>query len=799
MKVRKAIKRIAALGVGATMIGATMMGALAADLNQYPGMFIKDGQFQGILVIGKEAQATDTIGMTNVALGLQAAAKTCTQVCSSGGSGAVTVDKGVELGDDNIFFGQNINVATTSVDGGDLDFLKDGTFDDNEDAGGDGYENEVDYEQEITIGANVFNFFQDDDDFPKAGPAVLLDTSTTMYTYTLTFDSPVEYTDKNADLQGVNIDIQGRTYTITKARFSSKKLDELTLQSGETSIWLTKGDEPLEKNIGGVEHTIEVVGVNQAEDKCLLKVDGISTTINKGSTRNVGGVDIGVIDVVAVNTAGGQTMSPDMCKLTLGSDEIVLKHNNKVKINGDDVDDSKIVFNGLVAAGSGTPGKVSGMTITFEPDEDVYLGVGDGFIDPVFQNFKIYFANLKTSRESDVQFTASGRNGKITLVNSDNQDLELKLRQNTATSVVLGDGDNLKNRIYIEGQTCAGNIDTCEGASFLFTKDDKLARVIKITEFDEDNNQTSFRDLTAGRDITDKSVTFDGARNATINLGSGYGSIRLVLTGGVDFSTATAITFADVTPGGSGATFKDKDDNEYTITMAANGVQVRIVEYEDSKTLTDPSTFYVNASKDSVDNEVQFRTSFDANTVAEVNADDGDSADTITVTEKGSWVRYNTDDDKDDKVTVKLYRDSVYAQVFLAPTGASSTGGTTKAGCTESCTINPIPSTANKFDTEVSNARAQNVIAIGGPCANSVTAALMNNPEVCYEGFEAGKALIKLVETGDKVALIVAGGTGMDTQLASRILQNYGQYKLEGKEMVATTVSESSLKVNKVQ
>jgi S-layer protein (TIGR01564 family) len=78
MKVRKAIKRIAALGVGATMLGATMMGAMAADLNEYPNMFIKDGQFQGILVIGKDAAATDTIGMTNVALGLQVAAKTCT-------------------------------------------------------------------------------------------------------------------------------------------------------------------------------------------------------------------------------------------------------------------------------------------------------------------------------------------------------------------------------------------------------------------------------------------------------------------------------------------------------------------------------------------------------------------------------------------------------------------------------------------------------------------------------------------------------------------------------------------------
>ena len=36
MRVKKAIKKIAALGVGATMLGATVLGAMAADLANYP-------------------------------------------------------------------------------------------------------------------------------------------------------------------------------------------------------------------------------------------------------------------------------------------------------------------------------------------------------------------------------------------------------------------------------------------------------------------------------------------------------------------------------------------------------------------------------------------------------------------------------------------------------------------------------------------------------------------------------------------------------------------------------------------
>ena len=60
MKLRKAIKRIAALGVGTAFIGATMLGAAsAATLADYPSPFIGDGAFSGVLVVGDKAAAED--------------------------------------------------------------------------------------------------------------------------------------------------------------------------------------------------------------------------------------------------------------------------------------------------------------------------------------------------------------------------------------------------------------------------------------------------------------------------------------------------------------------------------------------------------------------------------------------------------------------------------------------------------------------------------------------------------------------------------------------------------------------
>ena len=63
MELRKTVKKIAALGMGASMLGATVIGAMAAgDLAGFPTNFISaDGKFDGMFVVGKNAKAEDII------------------------------------------------------------------------------------------------------------------------------------------------------------------------------------------------------------------------------------------------------------------------------------------------------------------------------------------------------------------------------------------------------------------------------------------------------------------------------------------------------------------------------------------------------------------------------------------------------------------------------------------------------------------------------------------------------------------------------------------------------------------
>ncbi|MEM3126526.1 MAG: S-layer protein [Candidatus Woesearchaeota archaeon] len=103
-----------------------------------------------------------------------------------------------------------------------------------------------------------------------------------------------------------------------------------------------------------------------------------------------------------------------------------------------------------------------------------------------------------------------------------------------------------------------------------------------------------------------------------------------------------------------------------------------------------------------------------------------------------------------------------------------------------------------KLASEVSDIRAVNAIVVGGPCANAAAAELMGNPANCAEDFEEGRAMIKLYENGGNVAVLVAGYSAMDTRRAARVLANYEDYDLTGKEVVVSGTTLSDISVTKV-
>ena len=93
------------------------------------------------------------------------------------------------------------------------------------------------------------------------------------------------------------------------------------------------------------------------------------------------------------------------------------------------------------------------------------------------------------------------------------------------------------------------------------------------------------------------------------------------------------------------------------------------------------------------------------------------------------------------------------------------------------------------LDTEINNIKEQNIIIVGGPCVNMAAAEIMGWPLKCDQGFEPGKAKIKLFDNGNNTALLVAGYAVDDTVMACRLLAIYDDYNISGNEIeIAGTI-----------
>ena len=101
MLVIKKVKKIIALGVGASLMGASLLGATAADLADFPSPFVKDGMFDGMMVVGDDAAPADIIGVTDIAMSLQFSSSVTRTVNIAGASGVALSGDAAEVGEPN--------------------------------------------------------------------------------------------------------------------------------------------------------------------------------------------------------------------------------------------------------------------------------------------------------------------------------------------------------------------------------------------------------------------------------------------------------------------------------------------------------------------------------------------------------------------------------------------------------------------------------------------------------------------------------------------------------------------------
>jgi len=857
----KTIKKIVALGMGATMLAGTAAMALAAsDLSTYPAPFVKDGVFVGKIVLGEKAVSIDTIGALDIAASLQRAASTT--VSSSGSATHVSGGFSLDTSGDRIYLGDRVSVDSATKDN--LDILKDNTF---EDSSGTDYG----YTQSIVFGRTAANTgaaslsygqhsVSSVDSFLAFGvSSTTPNYANGNYLYTAKVDFSKAVNASDADVIGQKIVLFGKEYTFSSESSGNK----LVLYGSSEQVSMTPADA-ITKTIEGKDYAVKIIGFSSTGTKVTIQVNDATDSITEGTSKTIGGLKIYAKSVSSWNNGidGFATLQLGAEKLTLEDGQEVTSGTSDTSVTG-----ARVAIGSSDTSGNKV-GSISSIYVSVNPNSDIKsIKEGGSFADPVYGTFALQYTDtssgltdasrdlveVRPSGSSRAQVTITPQGGsQTTLYFAYEASLgavpSLAWDQNRAISAVEGTQAQQDQYIYLSPAVSTST--TTDAATYTH-----LVRVKNIKQhasqgeakfedaitgaeyatqqgkFNATNDQltltvdgkqynVTLRDATSGSENV--SVTYPGAvavfpamqlkNGETIALTQNVtgipsslipaGTVVITPTGAI--TTSATVGINGIVVGSVGYNYTEMNStggtvgtgayvSAFAVTGASGYPAVLIKEPKDTSNLE--NVWQVATTYDS--NGVNIGTPSVTNISTTPAASTGQSmADTYTTSGVDYFGTYYTryapsgNNAVDVKFTVPA--DQMFANFFVAPTGATTTTTTS----TGAVSLNPISVGMAIFDSEAVLDGSKPYIVVGGPCANTAAASLMGNPADCAAGFVEGKATIKLF--ADKNALLVAGFTGKDTQGACRVLANYQTYALSGTEVEVVTANLQSLSVKTV-
>ncbi len=832
MKLQNAIKKVAALSTGAAMLGASVLGAVAYDLSNYPEPFVKNGQFNGVFVVGENAKTADVLGVTDIAMSLQASAVVEETVNVPGQETGAGVSEGakVEQGTNKLNLMETFSSVKSFFDGNDLDVLKKVTWQDN-----DGNDYEVEFRVQPNSAVEV-RYSSDLND--GESPVLAIDWkdavggTTPAYDLVVDFQDPVNF----SEMAGEAVDLFGQKFTVAEA---SQLTDatKLTLYKAAVDETFEPGAEKTVV-VGGHDVTVEVVNANSDKGEAIIKINGEQASVKKGESRTIGGEKIYVKDVFIGNVLSNYAA----VRLLIGADKVVLENGQSVRTG-----DSEDAMSGTSVSIQSAGGKATRITVTVTPNDlsQEYAvdgtKLGEEFVDPVFGAVKWVFADAVPGLTSE-----SRDKIKVYPSSSDRLNLKFENRRGDMYDVVLlrensgsvqfryGTGANDVYVLQDNADTNAAGDGTADARRVV--KDNRFivangeyTRILELTYVDQANHEITLKDVATGNSEKWKAIaTVDDAQGSTAGFGGEAADVDYDGDGSVETGETWHGTF---TYDGKDYDFYIDDDADAITIDAAEDTTTdayaELVANGGEKVSIYPGWTSGNALLGIVEETpynnddptyhglIRLGATYDTNQNKHVYV----SGITYTPSGSSQWSNLQSEDGTDKQYFVTQYGtygeadltgDAGYAEiyyptesmslnVFLAPVsaGTTTTGG---EGSVVTEKVQRINVGAAKLDSEVQDmVGKENMIVVGGPCANSVAAELMGNPEQCTAGFEEGKGMIKAFDhDSGAVSLLVAGYSAQDTRLAAQVLANYEQYRdqLKGSEVIVEGTSINNVVVS---
>ncbi|MBI2102546.1 hypothetical protein HYT55_01805, partial [Candidatus Woesearchaeota archaeon] len=488
MKVKKMVKRLFAVGTGVAMLGATAMGALAADLKDYPSMFVTDGKFNGLLVVGEKAAPIDNLAMTDIAANMKykkvAAASTTTTTVTGDAWLVGTASKKLEMANTNASTptGEQIYDIEQFIGKGELGALADGTYsttgssssytqylyfdvkNDNTNEIVRYVENDLDVTSDflyVKSGANIGEYVLE---FSSAPESTIQDTAGAVCSSGTVLD----------DYENTKLTFLGKEYTVVLARRPQSTPEDsikLTLMGGASSGTLLEGEST---SVSVADKTYDVALTYVDTTYAKFTVNGEQTDkLQVGDTFKLAdGNELGVSEILYQNYAGGVHSSD----FFLGASKVELRDNdittlasgeNALKVGTETVDGADVNIEGT---DDNTTFTLSKIRINMTAQDDYYVGAGKTLSGAVVEqgdekelvfsnNWDILYNGLADITTHDIKLKSStDRKYSLVWYDGDNNMVDMPFTfANTSTTLLLADAADEKEVILNEALNVSKN------------------------------------------------------------------------------------------------------------------------------------------------------------------------------------------------------------------------------------------------------------------------------------------------------------------------------------------------------
>jgi hypothetical protein len=767
-----------------------------------------------LIVVGDTAGVQDVIGATDIAASFVSnyavdakeipAAGATLSVSSGGADLATTATK--------LYIDDSISAAKTVLTAEDLPvILATGSFEDDDN-------DDYNFEQYIYLGTSSDRKTTFGDNGEDQDPDLYVDmgTSTTNYFYAtkIVFDTAVNFSD--TDVHGNDLTLFNSPYTIA----STSTNTEIVLFGASTKETINAG-ETKTVSFEGTDYTIEILGI-QDQDTAIVKVGTESDEVTEGQEETVGGLTFYVDTVIKWDAQAGEGYS-GYVQLSLGSQKMIFKHDDAVKVGEDEED-----IDGTLVQLTGT-GEVSVIEVRVALDDseedDLKAGDENAFEDPVWGTFQTEFYGMAPGTDSEanremIEVDSSGKYGKVKFTTKkgdekqvefayhDGSDLELELSKKKI-HVVEGAAAEESQYIVVDAGGFAhlfevDEIDPAGGSAGEVKFQDVFSGKTYEVVLPAGNNQvqkvidgqTYYVNVTDGSpdtvrvtwksNVSDSGMTYgDPGTHQTIfpALETKFGALvalaenvdnsndEVNFSGGVDYFVLPGGIACDSSCTVAGVSYTITNGASAAVAFPNGNASVIVVEEEDINDAM--NSIIVETKWYAADSEVQLQEpvmsagrSDNSNAFVALESDD-DYEQLIDL--YGTLVMWHEADDNSADISYPNDQAIVGIGVGSDPSFAVGGGG----GGTYNAAI-PVTNPVAKFASEITQDATldKNLVLVGGPCANAIVKTLLNDAWETEDSCDywlnthetlknSGNGIVKIVEDvfGSGKKALIVAGT----------------------------------------